>query len=428
MGSVDIEPAGPTGSAPPPADGEAELLTAATVGPATRGYPFAVRQALKFATALQRGSLAIEMPDGRRLLIQGEKPGVDAQMRVNDLRFATRLFGGGDLGIAESNLRGEWESSDLTDFLRLFAENFDIMTRVIDSNPLARWAQLFQHWLNRNTKRGSQRNIHSHYDIGNAFYSCWLDETMTYSSAIFEKGDNDLSSAQVRKYRTLASETGIGPQDHVLEIGCGWGGFAEYAAGQIGCRVTGLTISEEQFRFATERMARAGLADRVTIKLQDYRDERGTYDRIASIEMFEAVGEKYWPVYFRQLHDRLRPGGTAGVQVITIAEDRFVDYRRSVDFIQRYIFPGGMLPSPTVLREIGDRFGLSLTGDRAFGLDYAATLVQWRERFRAAWPKLTSLGFDERFRRLWEYYLAYCEAGFRSGAIDVHQIVYAKPA
>jgi cyclopropane-fatty-acyl-phospholipid synthase len=213
----------------------------------------------------------------------------------------------------------------------------------------------------------------------------------------------------------------------VLEIGCGWGGFAEFAAKELGCKVTGLTISKEQFDFATERMRKAGLDDRVTIALRDYRDEQGVFDRIVSIEMFEAVGEGFWPSFFRQMRERLRPGGTAGLQVITIAEWLWPSYRREVDFIRRYIFPGGMLPTATIMRGLGEKYGVPMLNEWTFRQDYAATLAQWRERFLAAWPRLKPLGFDERFRRMWEYYLSYCEGGFRGGSIDVRQMVFARP-
>jgi cyclopropane-fatty-acyl-phospholipid synthase len=212
----------------------------------------------------------------------------------------------------------------------------------------------------------------------------------------------------------------------VLEIGCGWGGFAEYAAKEIGCRVTGLTISREQFDFAQERIFKAGLSEKVELKLQDYRDEVGSYDRIASIEMFEAVGEEYWQTYFAQLRDRLKSGGRAGLQVITIDETIFPRYRRELDFIRRYVFPGGMLPTGRIMREICEANGLSLAAERIFGRDYGVTLALWRERFRTAWPELTTLGFDERFRRLWEYYLCYCEAGFRAETIDVRQMIFTR--
>ena len=390
-----------------------------------RPYPFAVRTAIRFAMRLEHGRLDVHLPDGRALRFEG-KPGPEAEMVVKDLGFAKRLANGGDIGIAEAYLRGEWETPNLTHFLQVFCVNQPILQNMLDNNRLARLLQNIRHWLNRNTKRGSKRNIHAHYDLGNEFYSSWLDRSMTYSSALFSDGNKDLQRGQQRKYEALARDIGVQPGHHVLEIGCGWGGFAEYAAKDIGCRVTGLTISQEQHDFAKKRIFEAGLADKVDIRMQDYRDERGSFDSIASIEMFEAVGEAYWPSYFSQLRDRLKPGGAAGMQVITIQESIWKSYKAEIDFIRRYVFPGGMLPTPTILRDMGARHGLSLRAERNFGLDYAETLVHWRGSFRAAWPKLTTLGFDERFRRMWEYYLAYCEAGFRAGNIDVRQIVFAK--
>src|SRR5437868_2330054 len=261
---------------------------------------------------------------------------------------------------------------------------------------------------------------------GNAFYSAWLDPSMTYSSGLFEDGTADLTAAQNNKYRRLAEAIDLKPGQKLLEIGCGWGGFAEYAAKTFGTKVVGLTISKEQRDFAQARIHKGGLSDKVEIRLQDYRDERDRYDRIASIEMIEAVGEQFWPKYFSQLRDLLLPGGLAGIQAITIQDSLFQTYRREVDFIQRYVFPGGMLPSPQILKTLGARFGVPVIRERIFGQDYARTLAIWRSNFRAAWPHLMPSGFDERFRRLWEYYLAYSEAGFLSGNIDVRQVVFAK--
>ncbi len=402
------------------------LVTAETVGEVSKGLSFATRQALKIAARLHCGELTVTLPDGRLLLFKGAEPGPQAQIDVHDFGFASRLSDGGDLGFAEAYLRREWDTPDLAKFLELFAANYPVVQTLLAGKPLVRLWQMFQHFRRRNTKSQARRNIHAHYDLGNSFYGAWLDKTMTYSSAIFAAGETDLAAAQTRKYRALAEQTGIKPGDHVLEIGCGWGGFAEYAAREIGCKVTGLTISREQFDFAQERIQSAGLQDRVSFKLQDYRDEKGTYDRIASIEMFEAVGEAFWPAYFGQLRDRLRPGGTAGLQVITIRDESFKVYRSELDFIRAYIFPGGMLPTPTIMKSLGQKYGVPLAHERVFGLDYATTLASWRDRFRAAWPQIMPLGFDERFRRMWEYYLAYCEAGFRTGNIDVRQMVFAK--
>ena len=392
-----------------------------------RDLPAPLRKTIELASRIERGTLTLALPDGRRLLFRGAGSGPNALLIVHEPGFARRLVGGGEIGFAEAYLRGEWETPDLTAFLELFCVNHALIARMLEGRPATRALQLFGHWLNRNTRRGAKRNIQAHYDLGNAFYEAWLDPGMTYSSALFQAESEDLAAAQTRKYRTLAHQSRISPDHHVLEIGCGGGGFAEFAGKEIGCRVTGLTISAEQFAYARRRVFEAGLADKVEIKLVDYRDESGLYDRVVSIEMFEAVGEKFWPIYFHRLKERLKPGGLAGLQIITIQDRLFESYRKEMDFIRRYIFPGGMLPCPRVLRSLADKVGLALHHELSFGKDYALTLVEWRRRFREAWPRLGPLGFDERFRRMWEYYFAYCEAGFRSGNIDVRQVVFAKP-
>ena len=391
-----------------------------------RRYPFLVRQALGLARRIETGTLAVTMPDGALLRFGGLLPGPAAEIMLRSYNFANRLAAEGELGIAEAYLQGEWDSPNLTAVTEIFSRNHAVIEKLLRGRPLTRLWQLFGHWRNRNTKSGAKRNIAAHYDLGNSFYAAWLDSSMTYSSALFENGAQDLGTGQQAKYRRLARETGIGPADQVLEIGCGWGGFAEFAARDIGCHVTALTISQAQHDFARERIFKAGLNDRVEIKLQDYRDARGAYDKIASIEMFEAVGETFWASYFSQLHGLLKPGGVAGLQVITIKEILFAPYKREMDFIRRYIFPGGMLPTLSILRDMGAKHGVPMKLQVNFGADYARTLVEWRNRFRAAWPALTGLGFDDRFRRMWEYYLAYCEGGFRSGQIDVRQMVFAK--
>ncbi len=384
------------------------------------------RRAFGFGLLTRRGRLTVRLPDGRWFRFDGVEPGNAAVLIVNDWGFARRAIMAGDIGVAEAYIAGEWESPDVTAFLEFFASNTEAIEVLFAGKPHMRLMNWLRHLLNRNTKRQAQKNIHAHYDLGNRFYETWLDRTMTYSSAIYAPGDNDLAAAQTRKYRALAEAIDLRPEHHVLEIGCGWGGFAEFAARDIGCRVTGLTISREQLAFADKRIRDAGLSDRVTLKYQDYREERGAYDRIASIEMFEAVGEAYWPTYFAKIDETLKPGGRAGIQVITIQDRFFAQYRREIDFIRRYIFPGGMLPTPSILESMGRKAGLDLAGQRIFGLDYARTLVEWRERFWSAWPRIEPLGFDQRFKRLWEYYLHYCEAGFRSGNIDVRQVVFAK--
>lgn len=401
-------------------------VTPESVATSLPDLPRTVQLAIRYGSKLRRGTLDVTLPDGRRLRLGGVEPGPSAAMTLYNYSFATRLLNGGDIGIAEAYLRGEWDTPDLTQFLYLFCVNQEMIQAMLGENPVMRLVQLVRHWFNRNTPRQARRNIFAHYDIGNAFYSAWLDPSMTYSSALFENGTHDLTAAQHNKFRRLAEAIDLRPGQNLLEIGCGWGGFAEFAAKNYDVHVVGLTISEQQRDFARQRIQDAGLNDKVEIRFQDYRDERGQYDRIASIEMIEAVGEQFWPQYFSQIRDRLRPGGLAGIQAITIQDRFFQTYRREVDFIQRYIFPGGMLPSPGVLKSMGDRFGVPVIRERIFGQDYAKTLATWRNNFRTAWPNIKSLGFDDRFKRLWEYYLAYCEAGFLSGNIDVRQVILAK--
>ncbi|MEO5323728.1 cyclopropane-fatty-acyl-phospholipid synthase [Mesorhizobium sp. CC13] len=390
-----------------------------------KGLPARARLALSAALQLPKGSLTVKIPDGRSVLVGGKAPGPAAEIVLHNWNLPGRAFSGGTIGLAESYIDGDWESPDVTTFLELFVVNTEIGEKVAGSaNWLLNAVQRVRHWLHDNTRTGSKRNISAHYDLGNGFYSEWLDPSMTYSSGLYATGANDLAGAQAEKYRALARDAGIGPGDHVLEIGCGWGGFAEFAAREIGCKVTGLTISREQFDFAQKRIQDAGLTDRVELKLQDYRDETGSYDRIASIEMFEAVGEKHWPTFFAKMKQCLRPGGTAGLQIITINEAAYPLYRKRPDFIQRYVFPGGMLPTPELLKSLGADHGLDYLRERVFPQDYARTLAEWRTRFWSSWERIVPLGFDERFKKLWEFYLHYCEAGFRAEYIDVRQVVY----
>ncbi len=377
---------------------------------------------LSVGRQLRYGRLVIALPDGSRHEFQGASDGPSGELVLHRARAIRRFATGGALGFAEAFLDGDWDSPDLALLLELLARNEAALAERYYGGGWSRWLARLYHRIRPNSRRGSRRNIHAHYDLGNEFYRRWLDETMTYSSACFERPDLPLAEAQRAKYRRLAERLGLAPEHHVLEIGCGWGGFAEFAAKEIGAKVTGITISAQQHDFAAARIQAAGLNERVEIRLQDYRDVAERYDRIASIEMFEAVGERYWPTYFGKLGQCLKPGGIAGLQIITIADRYFDAYRRSVDFIQRYVFPGGMLPSPTVLEAQIRRAGLATLDVASFGRDYAKTLATWHQRFQAAWPELRTLGFDQRFERLWRYYLAYCEAGFRVGFTDVRQI------
>ena len=322
---------------------------------------------------------------------------------------------------------GQVSSEALPELIELAARHDTYLEEQLKTNLLRKWGLRLFHHLRRNSKDGSAKNIAHHYDLGNNFYQAWLDPTMTYSSAVFDTDDDDLTTAQTNKYKRLAALADIQPGDQVLEIGCGWGGFAEYAAKERGLKVTCLTISKEQFKYAEDRIAAAGLQDMVTFKLQDYRDETGVYDGIASIEMFEAVGEKYWPSYFSTVFGRLKTGGQATLQIITVRDDRFEDYRKSVDFIQKYIFPGGMLPSPAVLRREAQKAGLDSVKSIEFGESYSKTLRLWHARFNDKWDQVEAMGFDERFRRMWNFYLTSCAATFHYANCDVTQITLSKP-
>ena len=369
------------------------------------------------------GRLTVLLPNGETHQLEGTQPGPAAVFDIKDYRFARRVLASGDIGFAEGYMAGEWESPQLAALLESFAHNYDHIRRLADGNPLMRAVNWLSHRMNRNSRSGSKKNIHAHYDLGNAFYAAWLDPTMTYSSARFSRAGLALDAAQREKYAALARLMQLGAGQSVLEIGCGWGGFAEFAAREVGARVTGITISREQYDFARQRIFNAGLAGQVDIQLIDYRDVQGRFDRVASIEMFEAVGIEYWPAYFGKIHDVLEPGGVAGLQIITIENALFGGYNKRTDFIQKYIFPGGMLPSEESLRPVIDRAGLAWREVERFGPDYADTLKLWDERFQAAWGDIRRMGgFDERFRRLWRFYLAYCEAGFRAARTDVIQL------
>lgn len=375
------------------------------------------------------GRLTLVLPDGSSRQLSGKEPGHAAVMNIRSYNFAARVLKGGDIGFAEAYIAGEWDSPQLAVLLETLVNNYDHIRRLFDGNRVVNAINWLGHRLNRNSRRGSRRNIHAHYDLGNAFYASWLDPSMTYSSARFERPGLSLQEAQRAKYASLARMMDLQPGHSVLEIGCGWGGFVEFAAREVGAVVTGVTISREQHDYARRRLFEAGLADRADIRLIDYRDVEGRFDRVASIEMFEAVGREYWPTYFDKVHEVLAPGGRAGLQIITIQDDLFDEYDARTDFIQKYVFPGGSLPSEARMAPVLDRAGLSVAGVERFGVDYADTLAEWARRFEAAWADIVrnGAGFDDRFRRLWRFYLAYCEAGFRSGRTDVIQMALERP-
>ncbi len=384
--------------------------------------------AYALASKLQNGRMDFHLDDGRVFRVEGPNPGPVAELHIHNPDVFARLIREGDLGFSEAYLEGWWTTPDLQAFMDVVHEDNDEMYNSYSGMAIVRAFERLRHWMNSNSKAQARKNISHHYDLGNDFYGLWLDDSMTYSSALFKTGQEGLEKAQEQKYASMVDQMGAQPGDHVLEIGCGWGGFAEYAAKERGLKVTGLTISQEQYDYAVDRMARAGLSEKVDIKLQDYRDEKGIYDGIASIEMFEAVGEKYWPVYFETVRDRLKPGRSATLQIITIEDHRFETYRKSVDFIQKYVFPGGMLPSPSVLRSEIERAGLNVLQSIEFGESYSQTLRRWHETFNARWDEIKTLrGFDDRFRRMWNFYLTSCAAGFHAGSIDVTQITVTKP-
>lgn len=384
-------------------------------------------QAFAMAGRLTNGQLDFVLRDGRRFRVTAPKAGPSAEIRVQSDDLFARLIREGDLGFSESYLEGGWDTPDLQAFMDLVHVDNNALYDAFPGMGLLRAYEQARHWLRGNSRRQARKNISHHYDLGNAFYALWLDRSMTYSSAMFGSGQEELEAAQSAKYASMVDQMAVKPGDHVLEIGCGWGGFAEYAARERGLRVTGLTISQAQYDFAVARMARAGLSDLVEIKLQDYRDETGIYDGIASIEMFEAVGEKYWPVYFEALRARLKPGGNATLQIITVPDARFEIYKRGVDFIQKYIFPGGMLPCPAALQTEIKRAGLALKNSVEFGESYSRTLRRWYDSFNHRWEDVAKLGFDDRFRRMWNFYLTSCAGAFHGGNCDVTQITVTRP-
>lgn len=388
--------------------------------------PPQAKLALAMLAKLRHGALHLRLPNGHTMHFGDLSQPVTLELKNWDICAAA--LKSGDIGFAETFIAGSWSTDNLAGLIALFIRNRDAIEAMIYGKW---WGNLFyriKHLFNRNSRTGSRKNIHAHYDIGNDFYQLWLDASMTYSSALFSGApDETLQQAQRTKYRRLLGELNLEPGQRVLEIGCGWGGFAEIAAREGGQHVTGLTLSTEQLEFAQRRLLAAGLSQQADLRLQDYRDTSGEFDAIASIEMFEAVGEAYWPDYFACIARNLKSGGRACVQTIVIADELFERYRTGTDFIQQYIFPGGMLPCPDAFRKQAERQGLRVVNKLAFGLDYARTLQQWYETFKAQLRAVREQGFDDRFLRTWEFYLAYCEAGFRAQSLDVVQFTLEKP-
>ncbi len=400
------------------------MTSTTTFAPASlpASAPAAARAVFRLLQGLKHGSLDVQMPDGSSAHFgMRSEDGPRAAIRLRNWNVCAAALRSGDIGFAESYIAGDWTTPDLTALLKLFIANRDDVESIVYGSWWGSLLYRVKHLLHRNSKRGSKKNIHAHYDLGNEFYRLWLDPTMNYSSAWFE-GDfaKPMPDAQHAKVRRALREAGVKAGDRVLEIGCGWGALAECAAREFGATVTGVTLSREQLAWGQKRLADAGLPGE--LRFQDYRDiADGPFDAVASIEMFEAVGREYWPSFFATVHDQLKPGGKACIQSITIAERYFERYLKSTDFIQQYIFPGGLLPSPGAFREAAAKAGLRVVNELDFGLDYAETLRRWRETFLSEEQRVRRLGFDTRFMRIWEFYLAYCEAAFATGNTSVMQ-------
>lgn len=406
------------------------MTTSITTAPLSlpAGAPAAARAVFRLLKSLSVGTLDVQLPDGGMLHFGGSE-GPRASIRLLDWSVCRAALASGDIGFAEAYIDERWTTPDLVALLNLFIANRDAMERVVYGSWWGSLVYRVRHLLNRNSRTGSRKNIHAHYDLGNPFYRLWLDETMNYSSAWFD-GDHarPMADAQQAKVRRALEQCRVQPGDRLLEIGCGWGALAEAATREHGARVVGVTLSTEQLEFARARLEKRGLAPLADLRLQDWRDiEDEPFDAIASIEMFEAVGREYWDGWFTMLRDKLKPGGHACIQTITIRDDLFDRYVKGTDFIQQYIFPGGLLPSPEAFRAQARRAGLAVVEELAFGADYAETLRRWRVRFMAEERQVRNLGFDGRFMRIWEFYLAYCEAAFANGNTDVMQFTLRRP-
>ena len=377
----------------------------------------------KWLSRIEAGQLRAVFPSNFQKVYSGGQVGPTADIQINSWKLVPRLLLSGDMGLAESFLSGEWATSNLTQLILLGDINERALGNAVIPSKFINSIEKLRHQRRDNSKRGSRRNIAAHYDLGNEFYSHWLDNTMSYSSALFTDFGEELEVGQNRKYQRLAKALKLKEGDQVLEIGCGWGGFAEIAAKEYKCNVVGITLSNEQAKFAQRRMKENQLSNLVDIRIEDYRDVQGSFDKIVSIEMFEAVGEEHWRNYFETIKTRLKPGGLAGIQSITIANEFFETYKGRPDFIQKYIFPGGILPSEDKLNNAVSSAGLKILDDYYFGKSYAETLRRWQSTFEQKWDDIKNLGFDEKFQRMWRYYLSYCEAGFETGHVNVGQFL-----
>ncbi len=389
-------------------------------------YPFKTKLFFKIMDRIKIGHFVLHLPNGEVRNYHGKTEGRRGELIIKDYASIAKIFSSGDIGLAEAYRDGMIDSPDMTSLLLLCIENQNAFETIFRGNFFGMIYYRLRHLFRGNSRKGSKKNIEAHYDLGNSFYKLWLDPTMTYSSAIFKNKDESLEEAQKNKYQRIIDTIKPKASDHILEVGCGWGGFATMAATQTGCKVTCLTLSQEQYQYATELVRKMGLESQVNIKICDYRDETGTYDHVVSIEMIEAVGEEYWEQYFNMIESKLRPGGKAMLQSIYIIDELFDGYRKSTDFIQQYIFPGGMVLAPQVFEKYSIKNNLEIKDFYKFGLDYAQTLNLWRKEFKQKYAEVKEIGFDESFLKIWDFYYTYCEAGFLSRRIDVAQIVLQK--
>lgn len=389
-------------------------------------FKIKTRLFLKIMERIQIGHFTLIFPDGTKKEFIGKTPGRDGVLILRDFAAIPKIISSSDIGLAESYRDGLVDSPDMTSLLLLCIENQNALEAVFKGNYFGMIYYRIRHFFRGNSRKGSKKNIQAHYDLGNSFYKLWLDPTMTYSAAIFKHDEETLEEAQRNKYQRIINTIRPKSTDHILEVGCGWGAFATMAASQTGCQVTCLTLSKEQHHYATELVKKMDLEHLVTIKICDYRDEIGLYDHIVSIEMVEAVGEDYWEQYFNMIEAKLKPGGKAMLQSIYIIDDLFENYRKSTDFIQQYIFPGGMVLAPKIFKKYSMKNNLEIKDFYHFGLDYAQTLKLWRQEFKKKYEQVKSIGFDDSFLKIWDFYYVYCEAGFLSRRIDVAQIVLEK--
>ncbi|MDB5552321.1 MAG: SAM-dependent methyltransferase [Rhizobium sp.] len=408
---------------------ELEEYSSVSIGPAVVAGGLGVRLLGKLTSGIRYGRLRIVLPSGAVMEKSGPEDGPEATIVMKRWRMLRRVITGGDIGFAEAFMNGDWTTPDLTSVIRFAARNTEALSPAMQGNGLVRLISRIGHTFKANTKKGARKNIEAHYDLGNDFYKQWLDSTMLYSSAMWDETTKSLESAQQLRMKRIREKLELKGGETVLEIGCGWGALAANLAVEADAKVTGITLSPSQLSWAKDVVAQTGKSGQVDLRLQDYRDTDGKFDRIVSIEMFEAVGEAYWPSYFQTLKRCLKERGKAVLQIISIEEKRFEDYRRSTDFIQKYVFPGGFLPSDKALSAEIANAGLKLREIEHFGKSYAKTLAEWCNRFKTQWSTIAPLGFDQRFHRLWEYYLCYCEAGFEEGSINVgfYTVEHANP-